>query len=85
MTKKSTDPACKIVSETATGGVLYEKVFLEISQNSQESTCGRVSFLISKNTFFIERVQETASFVSLTHTFFDFLQAYLKYFKADFL
>ena len=28
------------------GGVLYEKVFLEISQNSQESTCARVSFLI---------------------------------------
>ena len=31
---------------TATGGVLLEKVFLEISQNSQENTCGKVSFLI---------------------------------------
>ena len=31
---------------TATRGVLYKKVFLEISQNSQENTCTRVSFLI---------------------------------------
>ena len=27
-------------------GVLYKKVFLEISQNSQENICARVSFLI---------------------------------------
>ena len=33
-----------IFSEAATGGVLWIKVFLEISQNSQENTC--VSFLI---------------------------------------
>ena len=33
-------------SEAATGGVLQEKVFLEISLNSQENTCARVSFLI---------------------------------------
>ena len=32
--------------ETATGDVLQEKVFLEISQNSQEKTCARASFLI---------------------------------------
>ena len=30
--------------EAVTGGVLLEKVFLEISQNSQENTCARVSF-----------------------------------------
>ena len=30
--------------EAATGGVLYEKVSLEISQNSQENTCARVLF-----------------------------------------
>ena len=30
----------------ATGGVLQEKVFLEVSQNLQENTCARVSFLI---------------------------------------
>ena len=33
-------------SEAATGAVLYGKLFLEISQNLQESTCARVSFLI---------------------------------------
>ena len=32
--------------EAATRGVLCERVFLEISQNSQENTCARVSFLI---------------------------------------
>ena len=31
--------------EAASGGVLKEKVFLEISQNSQENTFARVSFL----------------------------------------
>ena len=30
----------------STVGVLGEKVFLEISENSQESTCARFSFLI---------------------------------------
>ena len=33
-------------SEAATRGVLWKKVFLEISQNSQENTCASVSFLI---------------------------------------
>ena len=28
-----------LYAEAATGGVLQEKVFLEISQNSQENTC----------------------------------------------
>ena len=32
-------------AEAATRGVLYKKVFLEISQNSQENTYARVSFL----------------------------------------
>ena len=32
--------------EAAIGGVLQEKVFLENSQNSQENTCVKVSFLI---------------------------------------
>ena len=30
----------------SSGGVLQKKVFLEISQNSQENTCARASFLI---------------------------------------
>ena len=33
-------------TEAVTGGVLFEKVFLELSQNSQENTRARVSFLI---------------------------------------
>ena len=33
------------LSEVATGGVMLEKVFLEIWQNSQKNTCGKVSFL----------------------------------------
>ena len=49
--------------------MLWKKVFLEISQNSQESSCARASFLIklqasgkiSKNTFFTEHFWETAS------------------------
>ena len=32
--------------EAATEGVPWKKVFLEISLNSQENTCARVSFLI---------------------------------------
>ena len=35
-----------VYSEAATRDVLYKKVFLKISQNSQENTCARVSFLI---------------------------------------
>ena len=31
--------------EAASGGVLLKKVFLEISQNSQENTCARHSLL----------------------------------------
>ena len=33
-------------TEAATGGVLCEKVFIEISQNSQKNTCAIVFFLI---------------------------------------
>ena len=55
-------------SEAAIGGVLEEKVFLEISQDSQENICARVSFLmklqaceIFKNTFFTEHFRAAAS------------------------
>ena len=34
-------------SEAATKAALCKKVFLDILQNSQESTCARVSFLIN--------------------------------------
>ena len=36
----------ELVSEAATKCVSQKKAFLEIAQNSQESTCARVSFLI---------------------------------------
>ena len=36
--------------EAATGGVLQEKLFLEISQNSRADTCARVSILIKLQT-----------------------------------
>ena len=35
-----------LIIEAATRGFLYKSVFLEISQNSQENTCARISFLI---------------------------------------
>ena len=34
------------MTEVATGGVLWKKVFLEISQNLLENTCARDSFLM---------------------------------------
>ena len=37
---------CTDGSEPVTGGVLLKKVFLKISQNSQENTCATLSFLI---------------------------------------
>ena len=37
-------------TEAATGGVLQEKVLLEIWQNSQGNTCARVYFLIKLQT-----------------------------------
>ena len=44
-------------SEAATGGVVYEKVFLKIPQNSQENTSrARVSFLIKLQVFFTEHL-----------------------------
>ena len=42
-------------SEASTGSVLWEKVLLEISQNSQENTCARVSFIIKLQANFIKK------------------------------
>ena len=36
------------MAEAATRGVLWKKVFLEVSQNSQEKTCAKVSLLLKK-------------------------------------
>ena len=40
----------KVLSEAVAQGCSLKKVFLEISQNSQENTCARVSFLIKLHT-----------------------------------
>ena len=37
---------CGKLQKQMSGGVLWKKVFLEISQNLQENTCAWVSFLI---------------------------------------
>ena len=36
----------KVFQKQSPGGVLWKKAFIEISQNSQENDCTRVSFLI---------------------------------------
>ena len=50
-------------SEAATKGALWKEVFLEISQNSQENTCARVSFnkVAGLSPFFTEHLWTTAS------------------------
>ena len=50
------------ITEAATGSFLWEKVFLEILQNSQENIRARVS----KNAFFIEQEIVLAHFQSLS-------------------
>ena len=39
------------MSEAATENVLWKKAFLEISQNSQENTRARFSFLIQASAY----------------------------------
>ena len=50
-------------SDAATGGVLWKKVFLKISQNSQETP---LVCEIFKNTFFKEHLRTTASAFSFS-------------------
>ena len=45
--------------EAATRGVLLKKVFLEMSQNSQENTCAKASLLIKLKAF-SEHLRTTA-------------------------
>ena len=42
--KKLTKSSDFRIREAAAGGVLSKKVFLKISQSSQENTCARASF-----------------------------------------
>ena len=53
------------LTEAVTGSVLYEKVLLEILQNSQENTCARVSLLIK----FIEKESQTHVFLVVLRKF----------------
>ena len=41
--------------EAVTRGVLWKKVFLEISQNSQENSCAEDSFLIKLQALGLQR------------------------------
>ena len=52
-------------SEAATGGFLLEKVFLKISQNSQENTCGKIS--VAKT--FLIKLQSEATASNLSRVF----------------
>ena len=55
--------------KAATRGVLWEKMLLEISQNSQESTCARVSFLIKLQAWGFCKFCETSKNTFLQNTF----------------
>ena len=44
--QKTCASAVMYMLEAATRGVLWKKMFLEISQNLQKNTCAKVSFLI---------------------------------------
>ena len=55
------------LSEAATGGVQLEKVFLEISQNSQENNCGKVSFLRLRQLLLIFLVSSLEDFLLFLH------------------
>ena len=53
------------ITEAVTGGALLQIIFLEISQNSQENTCVRASFLIKfqvKAFIFIKKETLTQMF-----------------------
>ena len=62
-------------TEAATG-VLWEKLLLEISQNWQENTCARVSFLIksqAKACTFIKKDPDTDVFLWILRNFCEHL------------
>ena len=49
--------SCFLVKQSP-GGVLWKKVFLKISQNSQENSCARVSFLIELQAWGTEALKK---------------------------
>ena len=60
-------------AEASTGGVPWKKVFLKISQNSQENICARVSLLIKLMTwslqFYLKRDSGTRVFLWILWNF----------------
>ena len=58
----------KKITETATGGVVLKKMLLNISQNSQENTCARVSFII-KLQLYEKRDSGTGVFLWILQNF----------------
>ena len=55
----------KLLAEAATWGVLQQKLFLEMSQNSQVISCEFCKF--SKNTFFTEHLRTTVSLRNISY------------------
>ena len=58
---------CVVFAEAATGGVQQKKLFLEISLNSQESTCAGVSFLIK--SLYLKRDSGASVFLWILENF----------------
>ena len=64
-------------AEASTGGVPWKKVFLKISQNSQENICARVSLLIKVMTwslqFYLKRDSGTRVFLWILWNFQEYI------------
>ena len=64
---------CFGIAEAADGGVLWKKVLIEISQNSQENTCARGSFLIKLQAsglqIYLKRASGTGVFLWILWSF----------------
>ena len=65
--------------EAATRGVLCKKVFLEISQNSQENSCARISFLIKLQAWLATLLKKRLWQRCLPVNFTEFLRTTFSY------
>ena len=78
------------LTEAATGGILLKNVFLEISQNSQENTYVRVSFLVKLQVWGLQLYLKNrlwhrcflVTFAKFRRT--PFLKACVRYFLSNF-
>ena len=62
--------AVKVNPKATTRGVLQEKVFLEILQNSQENTCARVFLFLSDPNFTMSWTPNFSVFKSVIPYFY---------------